>query len=59
MWVLVWMQLVVGVPMHYFQLNSFESRTVCEQYKELAKIMVTDTNMAVACLNVRIKENEL
>ena len=56
MWVLVWMQLVVGLPMHYFQLNSFESRTVCEQYKELAKIMVTDTNMAVACLNVRVKE---
>ena len=56
MWVLVWMQFVVGMPMEYFQLNSFESRTVCEVYKELAKVMVTDNNMTVACLNVRIEK---
>ena len=56
MWVLVWMQLVTGMPLQYYQLNSFESRTVCEQYKEQAKIMVTNTNMIVACLNVRVQK---
>jgi len=56
MWVLVWMQFVVGVPLEHFQLNSFESRTVCELYKEQAKVMVTSNNMAVACLNVRIEQ---
>ena len=56
MWVLVWMQLMTGMPLQYYQLNSFESRTLCEQYKEQAKILVTNTNMAVACLNVRIQK---
>ena len=56
MCVLVWMQFVVGVPLEHFQLNSFESRTVCELYKEQAKVMVTSNNMAVACLIVRIEK---
>jgi hypothetical protein len=56
MWVLVWIQFVVGMPLAHFQLNSFESRTICEQYKEMAKVMITDNNMTVACLNVRIKQ---
>jgi len=50
------MQFVVGMPINYYQLNSFESRTVCEQYKEQAKILVTNNNMTVACLNVRIQK---
>lgn len=56
MWVLVWIQFVVGMPLEWFQLNSFESRTVCELYKEQAKVMVTNNSMAVACLNVRIEK---
>jgi len=56
MWVLVWMQFVVGMPLEHFQLNSFETRTLCELYKEQAKVMVTSNNMAVACLNVRIEQ---
>jgi hypothetical protein len=55
-WVLVWMQLITGMPLQYYQLNSFESRTECELYKEMAKVMVTDNNMTVACLNVRIEQ---
>ena len=38
------------------QLNSFEGEKVCEHYKEMAKVMVTDNNMTVACLNVRIEQ---
>ena len=56
MWVLVWMQFVVGMPLQYFQLNSFETRTLCELYKEQAKVMVTNNNMIVACLIVRIEQ---
>ena len=56
MWVLVWMHFVVGMPLEWFQLNSFESRTVCELYKEQAKVMVTDNNMAGACMSVRIEK---
>jgi hypothetical protein len=47
---------MTGTPLQYYQLNSFESRTLCEQYKEQAKILVTNTNMTVACLNVRIQK---
>jgi len=56
LWVLVWMQFVPGVPLEWFQLNSFESRTVCELYKEQSKVMVTNNSMTVACLNVRIEK---
>jgi hypothetical protein len=55
-WVLVWIQFVAGMPLTHFQLNSFEGQKVCEHYKEMAKVMVTDNNMTVACLNVRIKQ---
>ena len=56
MWVLIWMQVTVGIPVEYYQLNSFDSRTVCEQYREDAEVLVTTTNMAVACLSVRINQ---
>ena len=53
MWVLVWIQFVPGLPVEYYQLNDFESRTVCEQYKEQAKIMAASSNEVVACLSLR------
>jgi len=56
MWVLVWMQLIIGMPLQYYQLDSFDSRTVCEQYRQRAEVLVTHTNMIVACLNVRIQK---
>tara|TARA_R110002124_G_scaffold137584_4_gene300464 strand:- start:474 stop:647 length:174 start_codon:yes stop_codon:yes gene_type:complete len=52
-WVLVWIQFVPGLPVEYYQLNDFESRTVCEQYKEQAKIMAASSNEVVACLSLR------
>ena len=50
------MQVTVGIHVEYYQLNSFDSRTVCEQYLEDAEVLVTTTNMAVACLSVRINQ---
>jgi len=55
-WVLVWIQLITGMPLEYYQLDSFDSRTVCEQYRQRAEILVTHTNMTVVCLSVRIKK---
>ena len=43
MWVLIWMQVTVGIPVEYYQLNSFDSRTVCEQYREDAEVLVAKT----------------
>jgi len=56
MWALVWLQLISGMPLVYFQVSSYGSRTECEQVKQSASIMVTDTSMALACLNIGIKE---
>ena len=57
MWVLVWMQLISGQPVDYFQLAVYETITECEKNRKRAEIMVTHNGIAVACLNVRI-ENE-
>mgnify|MGYP003117654018 CR=1 FL=1 len=56
MWVLVWIQLITGMPLEYYQLDSFDSKTVCEQYRQRAEILVTHTNMTVVCLSVRIQK---
>jgi len=56
MWALVWLQLVSGMPLTYFQISSYDSRTICENVKQRASIMVTDTSMVLACLNIGIKE---
>jgi len=47
---------MTGMPLQYYQLDSFDSRTVCEQYRQRAEILVTNTNMIVACLSVRIQK---
>ena len=56
MWALVWLQLVSGMPLAYFQISSYGSKTECEQIKQTASIMVTDTSMILACLNMGTKE---
>ena len=56
MWVLVWMQLISGMPVDHFQLGSYESRTMCDQYRQKAEVMVTHSGIAVACLYLDIRE---
>jgi len=55
-WVLVWLQLVTGMPLEYFQISYHESRTLCERVKQRAGVMVTETNMVLACLDVGTKK---
>jgi hypothetical protein len=56
MWALVWLQLTSGMPLEYFQISSYESRSICEQVKKRASIMITDTSIAIACLNIKVAE---
>ena len=54
MWVLVWMQLISGQPVNYFQLAVYESSSECETNRKSAEVMVTHNGIAVACLEVKI-----
>ena len=56
MWVLVWMQLISGQPVDYFQLAIYENSAECEKNRKRAEIMVTHNGIAVACLNVRTEK---
>ena len=53
-WVLVWIQLISGQPVDYFQLAVYESSSECETNRKRAEIMVTHNGIAVACLEVKI-----
>jgi len=52
MWVLVWIQLISGMPLEYFQLSVYDSRKICEQQREKAEIMITHNGITVACMNL-------
>jgi len=54
MWVLVWVQIISGMPAEYFQLGVYESKIVCEQVRQNAEMMVTHNGIVVACLGVEL-----
>jgi hypothetical protein len=54
MWVLVWVQIISGMPAEYFQLGVYESKTVCEQVRQNAEMMVTHNGIVVACLGLEL-----
>ena len=56
MWILVWLQLTSGMPLAYFQISYYGNKIECEQVKQSASVMVTDTSMILACLNIGIKQ---
>ena len=56
MWALVWMQLISGMPIDYYQLGSYESKTVCELYNQKAQVMVTHNGITVACIYLDTRE---
>ena len=53
-WVLVWIQLISGMPAEYFQLGVYESGAICEQVQREAEMLVTHNGIAVACLEVKL-----
>ena len=54
MWVLVWVQIISGMPAEYFQLGVYESKVICEQVRQKAEMMVTHNGIVVACLGVEV-----
>tara|TARA_R100001369_G_scaffold79737_1_gene109818 strand:+ start:751 stop:930 length:180 start_codon:yes stop_codon:yes gene_type:complete len=52
MWVLVWIQLISGMPLDYFELGQYDNRKTCEQQKEKAGVMITHNGITVACINL-------
>ena len=56
LWILVWIQLISGKPVDYFQLGSYQSQAVCEQVRNKAEVMITHNGIAVACLKVDVDD---
>jgi len=53
-WILIWLQVTAGMPVEHYQLNTFESQTMCDQYRQRAEMLVSDNNMKVVCLSVDV-----
>lgn len=51
-WVLVWVQLISGMPLEYYQLGVYETEVTCAKAQKKAKIMITHNGIGVACLGV-------
>ena len=58
MWVLVWLQLISGMPLDYFELGQYDSRKICEQQREKAEVMITHNGIAVQCIEIRRDNSE-
>jgi len=52
MWVLVWLQLISGMPLDYFELGQYDNRKICEQQKDKAEVMITHNGITVACIGI-------
>jgi len=57
-WILVWLQVTAGMPVEHYQLDTFGSRTLCEQYRQVAQVLVADNDMSVVCLSVDLADVE-
>ena len=58
MWVLVWLQLISGMPLDYFELGQYDSRKICEQQREKAEVMITHNGIAVQCIEIKIDNSK-
>ena len=58
MWVLVWIQLISGMPLDYFQLGQYDNRKICEQQREKAEVMITHNGIAVQCIEIKRDNSE-
>ena len=57
-WILVWLQINAGMPVEHYQLDTFDNRTMCEQYRQRAEVLVADTNTSVVYLSVDLADIE-
>jgi len=57
-WVLVWIQLISGMPLDYFQLGQYDNRKICEQQREKAEVMIVHNGISVQCIEIKIDNSE-
>ncbi len=54
-WVLIWMQLVSGQSVEYYQLGTFKDEKSCVEALSKATILVTQPSSTVDCLKVEVQ----
>ena len=55
-WILVWMQLISGMPVDHFVLGSYETQVECTKSKERAEVMITHNGIAITCLGIKYND---
>jgi hypothetical protein len=54
-WVSIWVQIIAGTGVDYFQIGSFSTQEECQQSLQKAGVLVNNNNQEVLCLEVNVK----
>ena len=58
MWVLLWVQLTTstasGNEFEHYNVGSYTKKEVCEIAKEEAKVLVTNDNSKIVCIQIEL-----
>lgn len=54
-WVLIWMQLVAGQSVQYYQLGTYTDEKSCKEALQKAIVLVTQASSTVDCIKVEVK----
>ena len=58
MWVLLWVQLTIsaanGNEFEHYHVGSYTKKEVCEIAKEEAKVLVTNDNSKIVCIQIEL-----
>ena len=58
MWVLLWIQLITstanGNEFQHYHIDSFTKKEVCEIAKDEAKVLVTNDNSKIVCIQIEL-----
>ena len=55
MWVLLWIQLVSGKGVDYYQLSTHPSLEECNVASDKARVLISHQSEAVVCVEVNVK----
>jgi hypothetical protein len=54
-WVLIWIQIISGTGVDYFQVGTFSTYEECQKSLQRAAVLVNNNNQEVVCLEVKVK----
>lgn len=54
-WVLIWMQLVSGQTVEYYQLGTYIDEKSCREALQKAIVLVVQPSSTVDCMKVEVK----